>query len=162
MVTDVSVTQGSETSGVDLEIDVEPSGTITGRVTNATGSPIEDALVSAEGSSGSGSDTTDADGYYVINTGLGTGTYTVNVTATGFVSQEQTGVNVVVDQVTADVNFQLAVAPSGRISGLILTEGTPIPELPSGLGMLGIFAVATIAIVAGKVIVAKLRSSKPV
>jgi hypothetical protein len=163
MVPGVSVTQGSETSGVDVALTIPPSGTITGRVTNATGNPIEDASVSAEGTSGFGSDTTDSDGYYVINTGLETGTYTVNVTATGYVSQEQTEVNVVVDQVTADVDFQLAAAQSGRISGQILTEGTPIPDLPSGLGMLGIFAVATmVAIVAGKLMMGKPRSSKPV
>jgi hypothetical protein len=109
-----------------------------------------------------GSEVTDADGYYVMNTGLGTGTYAVNVTATEYVSQEQTGVNMVVDQVTADVNFQLAAALSRRISGQIMTEGTPIPELLRVQSLFGIFAAATIAVLAGKVIVAKLRSSKPI
>ena len=161
----VSVTQGSETSGVDMELDitVQPSGTITGHVTDAvTGDPIEDAEVTAEGLAGYGYATTDENGDYVIDAGLATGTYNVTVTLTGYVSQEMTGVNVVEDQVTANVDFQLAVAPSGRISGTVMTEGTVIPDFPSSLYVLGgILAVATIAIVAGKVVVPKLKASKP-
>jgi hypothetical protein len=160
--TGVSVTQGSETSGVDMELTVQPSGTITGRVTEAgTGDPIQYASVTADGPNGYGSASTDSNGDYVIDMGLGTGTYTVMVTMTGYVSQELTGVNVVEDQVTANVDFQLAVAPSGRISGHILTEGTPIPDFPSGLCMLSIFAVAAAVIVAARIIAPKLKTSKP-
>ena len=160
-ITGIGVTQGSETSGVNLEITLPPSGTITGRVTDSIGDPIEYATVNAEGLSGFGYDTTDANGDYVINTGLVTGTYNVTVTATGFISQVQTGVNVIVDQTTASVDFQLAVALSGRISGAILTEGTVIPDFPTSLFMLGgVLAVATIAIVLGRFGVSKLKPSK--
>lgn len=161
----VIVTQGSETSGVNMELDivVQPSGTITGRVTDAaTGEPIEDATMIAEDSAGFGSATTDDNGDYIIDTGLPTGTYNVTVTALGYVSQEISGINVIEDQVTADVDFQLAAAPSGRISGMILTEGNVIPDFPSSLYVLGgILAIATIAIVAGKVGVPKQKASKP-
>jgi hypothetical protein len=163
--TGVSVTQGSETSGVNMELTIiaQPSGTISGRVTEVgTGDPIQYASVVAEGLNGYGSDTTDSNGDYVIDTGLGTGSYNVTVTETGFVSQEMTGINVVEDQVTANVDFELAVAPSGRISGHILTEGTPIPDFPSGLCMLGIFVVAAAVIVAGKMKKPTLKFSKTV
>jgi hypothetical protein len=155
----ISITQGSETTNVDMELTVEPSGTITGRVTDdATGDPIEFATVSAEGLNGFGSSSTDEDGYYAIDTGLGTGTYTVTATAAGFVSKELTSVNVVEDEVTANVDFELLAAPSGRISGHILTEGIAIPDFPGSLSVLvGLLAIATIAIVAGKVAIPKLK-----
>jgi hypothetical protein len=161
----IMVTQGSETSGVDMELTiiVIPSGTITGQVTDtATGDPIPDALVSAESLTGFGSAYTDNDGNYTINTGLTTGTYNVTVTVSGYVSQETTGVNVIEDQVTPNIDFQLAAAPTGRISGTITTEGTVIPDFPSSLYMLGgILAIATIAVAAGKISVAKPKASKP-
>jgi hypothetical protein len=148
---------------MELTIIAQPSGTISGRVTEVgTGDPIQYASVVAEGLNGYGSDTTDSNGDYVIDTGLGTGSYNVTVTETGFVSQEMTGINVVEDQVTANVDFELAVAPSGRISGHILTEGTPIPDFPSGLCMLGIFVVAAAVIVAGKMKKPTLKFSKTV
>jgi hypothetical protein len=159
---DVDVTQGVETSGIDMGIDVPSSGVISGRVTDAgTGDPIEDVSVTAEDSGGFGSNYTDADGYYVIDMGLGSGTYNVTVTLQGYVSQVITGINVVVDEVTGNVDFQLTVAPSGRISGTVYTEGTVIPDFPSDLYMLGgILAVATIALVAGKVALPKLKTFK--
>jgi hypothetical protein len=161
----VIVTQGSETSDVNMELDIvmQPSGTITGSVTDAlTGDPIEDATVSAESLTGFGSAYTDENGDYIIDTGLTTGTYNVTVIMEGYVTQEMTGVNVVEDQVTANIDFQLALAPSGRISGTVMTEGTVIPDFPSSLYVLGgILAIATIAIIAGKAGVPKLKASKP-
>ena len=145
-----------------MGIDVPLSGIISGRVTMAgTGNPIEDVSVTAEDSGGSGSNVTDADGYYVIDMGLGSGTYNVTVTLEGFASQVITGINVVVDEVTGNVDFQLTVVPSGMISGMVLTEGTVIPDFPNDLYMLGgILAIATIALMAGK-LVPKLKNSIP-
>jgi hypothetical protein len=159
---DVDVIQGVETSGVDFGFDVPSSGIISGRVTDAgTGDPIEDVLVSAEDSGGYGSNYTDADGYYVIDMGLVSGTYNVTVTETGFASHVMTGINVVEDEVTGNVDFQLAAAPTGRISGTVWTEGNVIPDFPSNLYMLGgILAIATIALVAAKIALPKLRTSK--
>lgn len=104
------------------------SGTITGRVTNATSdAPIQFASVTATGSAGFGSDTTDANGDYTINTGLGKGTYTVNVTATGFDSQDRAGVSVTINQVTHSIDFLLTTTtPSRKI--YIRSDGTIDPS----------------------------------
>jgi hypothetical protein len=129
MTAGVSVVAGSETSNVDFMLDITPSGTITGRVTNSTGSPIQFASVHAEGPDGSGDASTDSNGDYTISSGLGTGTYTVNASATGYSMMSVSDVNVIVDQVTPDVNFQLSTMPSGRISGTVEAESPAIPEL---------------------------------
>lgn len=128
----VSVVAGSETS-VDMALIIVPSGTIAGRVTNSTGSPIQFATVDAEGADGSGHATTDANGNYTISSGLGTGTYTVNASATGYSMMSVSGVNVIVDQVTSNVNFQLSALPSGRISGTVEAEFPVIPEFPQSI-----------------------------
>ncbi len=159
----VSVTQGSETPNVNIQLVVAPSGTIRGRVTNSTGSPIEFASVSADGgASGSGSATADANGDYVINTGLGTGTYTVTVSETGYVSQVRTSVSVTVSQVTSNINFALQAAVSGRISGLVQTLGTPIPEFHTELMMVVVLSAASIAVlVLRKLKTSQLKPSMP-
>ena len=161
----VIVTQGLETSDVDMQLNItaEPSGTITGRVTDSgTGDPIQSAYVQAfDGIAGFGSDFTDSNGDYIIDSGLETGTYNVTVSETGYVTVEISGVNVTESQVTADVDFQLDAIPSGRISGHILTEGTPIPDFPSSWYMLGIFALAAAVLVAVKIRRPKLKPSQP-
>jgi hypothetical protein len=161
----VSVTQGSETSNVNMQLNftIEPSGTITGRVTDSgTGDPIQSAYVQAfDGLTGFGSDFTDSNGDYIIDSGLETGTYNVTVTETGYVTVEISGVNVTESQVTADIDFQLDAIPSGRISGHILTEGTPIPDFPSSWYMLGIFVIAAAVLAAVKIRKPKLKPSQP-
>jgi len=103
------------------------SGTITGRVTNATSdAPIQFALVTATGSAGFGSATADANGSYVINSGLENGVYTVNVTAAGFLSQERSGVMVTINQVTFNIDFVLSTTePSRKI--YIRSDGSVDP-----------------------------------
>ena len=124
----VSVVAGQVTPNVNFQLTVTPSGTISGQVTSLTGGPVSDATVSVQGPSGSESNYTDSNGNYIISTGLGTGTYTVNVTATGYVSQAQTGILVTVNQVTANVNFVLTPVASGSISGQVLALQTnPFP-----------------------------------
>jgi hypothetical protein len=152
----VEVVAGSETSNVDMQLDITitPSGTITGRVTNTTGSPIEGAFVFAEGPAGSGDAQTDSNGDYSISTGLGTGTYTVNASATGYSMVSATDVSVTVDQVTPNVDFELPTAPSGIISGKVEAEFIPIPEFSHTLFVF-LFA-ASIASVA----FAKLRATR--
>lgn len=157
----VSVTQGSETSNVDIQITVTPSGTIRGRVTNSTGSPMESVTVSADGDAGSGLNTTDSNGDYIIETGLGTGTYNVTVSETGFVEQTQTGISVTVNQVTSNINFQLQAILSGRISGLVQTLGTPIPEFHTELFMIVIFAAASVAIMIKKLKTPQIKPATP-
>ena len=124
----VSVVAGQTTSNVNFQLTVAPSGTISGQVTTSTG-PLDSAYVTVQGTGGSSSNFTDSNGNYIISTGLGTGSYTVNVTSTGYVSQQQTSVSVTVNQVTANINFVLTAAASGSISGQILSSQTsPFPS----------------------------------
>lgn len=123
----VSVAAGQVTTNINFQLAVTPSGTISGKVTNSIG-PIANAYVTAEGTGGFNSNFTDSIGNYVISTDLGSGTYTVTVTATRCVSQQQTGVSVNANEVTPNINFVLASAPSGSISGQILSsQTTPFP-----------------------------------
>jgi hypothetical protein len=133
-VDDVDVVAGAETSNIDIELIVSPpppSGIIMGAVTDTSSKPIANALVTAEGSAGSGEDYTDENGNYVISSGLGTGIYAVNASALGYSSEQIADVSVTVDQVTSDVDFQLSRIPpeqSGRISGTVQGDANPIPE----------------------------------
>jgi hypothetical protein len=158
--TSATVTQGSETSNVNLQLTILPSGTITGRVTNSTGSPLADVFVSASGLFGGGTASTNATGHYVIDMGLLTGTYEVTVSEFGYVEQTRTNVNVVVGQVTPNIDFQLQAMVSGRISGRVITMGNPIPEFNSGLVMAAIFAVASVVIMLKKFAVPKFSFTR--
>jgi hypothetical protein len=68
---------------------------------------------------------------------------------------------VTIGQVTPDINFQLQAIASGRISGLVQTTGTPIPEFHTELTMLAIFAAASIVIMIQKLKDPKLKPAKP-
>ena len=160
-VTGVSVVAGSETSNVNIAIAVSPppSGMISGKVTDMSGNPLVDATVTAEGPAGSGSATTDENGDYLISSGLGTGTYTVEASAFGYSPKNVSGVSVTVDQVTPNINFQLSRIPpeqSGRISGTVQGDENPIPEFPNPIA---IFLVVTlVAVVLAKLFNVKARS----
>jgi hypothetical protein len=148
--TDIIVTAGTETPNVDFQLVTSPppsSGIITGRVLDASSNPIADAHVTA----GTGEADTDSDGNYEISTGLPTGTYTVYAQATGYQPQNTTGVQVIENQVTPDINFQLSPIPtaqSGRISGTVQGEANPIPELPYPIVIM--LAITLIAAVIAK------------
>jgi len=156
----VEVVAGSETSNVDMQLDITPSGTITGRVTNTTGSPIEGAFVFAEGPAGSGDAQTDSNGDYSISIGLGTGTYTVNASATGYSMVSVTGVSVTVNQVTPNVDFQLPTAPSGIISGTVEAEFPAVPEFPHPLFVF-LFAVSIVAVAFAKLRATRRKALSP-
>lgn len=152
--TGVSVTAGSETSNVNVEISVSPpvpSGIITGEVTDqSSGKPIADVSVEANSASGSGSAFTDANGDYVISDGLNTGTYNVTASATGYNSMKTTGVSVTVSYTTPNVNFQLTKIPpaqSGSISGTVMGDKNPVPEFTAPALLFLTMAAATIALV---------------
>jgi len=165
MVTGVSVTVGSETSGIDFALAVTPpppSGRISGRVTDTTGDPISGALVTAEGPAGYGEDYTDTDGNYLISEGLGTGTYAVNASATGYLPQSISDVSVTVDQETPNINFQLTTIPteqSGRISGTVQGESNPIPELQHPVVILMVVTIMGVVLV--NIFNVKTRRGKP-
>ncbi len=126
-VQNVIVTDGNETSDVNLALNVivEPTGAISGRITDANNSPIQGAAISA----GSGHASSDSNGAYMIWSGLPTGSYNVTVSAAGYQTQNQTGVSVTAGSTTPDINFQLVQSPateSGTISGTVTGEDNPL------------------------------------
>jgi hypothetical protein len=160
--TTVSVTAGQETSGVDLELAVTPptpSGIITGQVTDiSTGKPIPDATVAATDSEGYGSADTDANGNYVISSGLGTGTYNVTASAPGYQDKTTTGVSVTVNLVTSNVNFQMSKIPpaqSGTITGTVTGAPNPIPEFQYPIAVA--LSLTLVAVAAGKLLLRTKR-----
>ena len=132
----VNVVQGQETSNINFQFAVPTYGlAITGKVTDSSGNPISSASVTAHGTGSIIGVSTDSTGDYVISSwSLYTGTYNVTVTAGGFTSQVQTGVTVVLNEVTSNVNFQLSPDPTlsnlaGAISGTVLfQEMAPQPS----------------------------------
>ncbi len=125
--TTVTVTS-SEMPGIDLF--TYRGGSITGTITDVTGTPIAGVPVNAGGINVSygGGGTTDADGVYVIGR-LITGSYEVRVDArTGAYANQYypTAVDVTAPTETRDINFTLA--PSGTIHGRVtrLEAGTPV------------------------------------
>ena len=125
-VNGIAVTAG-ETTVANIALD--PSGVISGRVTNTTnGAPISGASIDAFSGSYGDFASTNSSGYYQMNTDLGTGTYTVEASY-GSSFATNTTVNVVAGQVTPNTNFRLTVIiqPSGTISGTVTSStGGPI------------------------------------
>jgi hypothetical protein len=157
----VNVVAGQETPNINIVLVVLPTGSITGRVTSTLGGGISSALVDAEATGSSGSNYTDSSGNYVIS-GLATGAYNVTASATGYTSSSQNPVIVTANVVTSGINFQLTPRASGRISGLVQTQGTPIPEYYNEGYMIAILASAMIAVTVAKLKTPKLKSSKPI
>ena len=126
----VAVADLADTPNVDFTLGA--GGSISGVVTDAGGTPIEGASVSAVGTF-FGSAITGADGTFTITT-LAPGSYWVSAKADGYVSEYYNDVyqiplapNVAVtDQAdTPDIDFALAVG--GSISGFVRNEeGSPI------------------------------------
>jgi hypothetical protein len=158
-VVNVSVTAGQETSNIDIQvIIITPppptfSGTITGRVTNASDSqPIADAQVVAIGDTmfSYGSNYTDTAGYYIISEGLDeTDNYTVTASAFGYQDANLTMVSVTVNQTTPNIDLQLTKIPtaqSGSISGTVTGDANPIPELEYPIAIMMIITLAGVAV----------------
>jgi protocatechuate 3,4-dioxygenase beta subunit len=126
-VQNVEATAGHETPNVNLTLNVtvQPTGAITGTITDTNNNPIAGATISA----GSGQATSGSDGVYEISSGIPTGSYTVYVSATGYQPQNKTGVSVTTGSTTSGVNFKLTKIPatqSGRISGTVMGEDNPL------------------------------------
>ncbi len=126
--TQVSVTAGSSTPNIDATL--QPGGTITGTVTDTSGTGLSGICVNAavSGSSGlGGSGTTGTGGTYSI-TGLATGSYTVTFSGCGitgnYISQTYpTPVSVTAGSSTP--NIDATMQPGGTISGTVTdTSGT--------------------------------------
>lgn len=101
-------------------------GAISGRVTNAGGTPLSNVFVSASGANGGGYDYTDASGNYTID-GLRSGSYKVRAAplsaSTNLVGSTRT-VNVTAPATTSGVD--LTMTPGGTITGRV-TDGSGMP-----------------------------------
>ncbi len=131
----IAVAEGQTTANVNFQLAVPASGTITGKVTDATtGNPIAGASVDASNTVTfqGNSATTDASGDYTISTQLPSGTYTVTATMDEYGQQVQNSVTVTAGAVTSGVNFQLTAIPSGSIEGTVTAEqlAAPTPTPP--------------------------------
>lgn len=126
----VSVTAGLSTTGINLSL--ERSGIISGRITTPGGQPLANLTVYASDSaSGSfGSNQTDATGHYRIASGLASGNYTVTVLS-GFAFNATYNVFVTAPNETPNIDMELAITPptsSGLIMGTVMdTNNHPIP-----------------------------------
>jgi len=124
----VTVTAGSETTGVDFVLSA--GGSISGTVT-ATGSPVANIRVECwkEQGSGWGDAWTATDGTYTIN-GLSTGSYHVMVrseeTGTNYATAEKI-VSVTAGEATIGVDFSLITG--GSISGTVTYGGSPLANM---------------------------------
>lgn len=128
----VMITAGQQTSNVNLVL--QTSGKITGKVTFPNGSAAANANVYAVGNGYFGSATSASDGTYTIDTGLGSGNYSVFAVTSNFFNQVS-NVSVIAGQTTSGVNVQLQQLPyppvsglTGRITGKVTdkTTGNPI------------------------------------
>jgi hypothetical protein len=155
----VGVTAGQEVSNVNIQLTIITlpptfSGTITGRVTNATNptQPIPDAQVVAIGDTmfSYGSNYTDTAGYYIISEGLDeTDNYTVTASAFGYQDANRTMISVTVNQTTPNIDLQLTKIPaaqSGSISGTVTGDANPIPEFEYPIAIMMIITLAGVAV----------------
>ena len=124
----IEVHQLFETSGINFRLDVPPSGSIVGRLTDDKGKVVRNAVVRATGSAGQVEARTDEDGYYSIL--LGAGEYTVSTSAAGFYPSSPIPATVSINQ-QKSINLELrqvSGSDSGRITGQVTGKINPIPE----------------------------------
>ena len=144
---DIAVNAGHETSNINFQISIPPSASISGRVTDTSGNAINAAMVYASGS-GYWTTKSDADGYYLISEGLGTGDYYVCASAPGYKTSSMGHVNAKVSQATNGIDFHLqkiSGVNSGKISGQTTGESNPISEF-SAIAVPVVFSFASLII----------------
>jgi len=92
--------------------------------------PIKGATVTAAGSDASAVAITDSTGKYTINTGLGTGTASITVTAPGYIDAMVSNVQVTAGSTTPAPAITLK--KSGVISGSVISLSFPPTPPPPG------------------------------
>ncbi|MEN6460944.1 MAG: carboxypeptidase-like regulatory domain-containing protein, partial [Syntrophomonas sp.] len=131
---DISVSVSNDTPNINFNL--VPAGSISGRIVNSQGNPILDGWVWAE-STASGSYNgahTDANGDYCI-TNLASGSYEVTARAEGWQRQQYAGnVNVTASNETPNINHTLqrgsaTVAAVSDIPDFHINSGTPVNDL---------------------------------
>ncbi len=120
----ISTVEGLMLAAPDLVLD--PSGIITGRVTDPYNNPLKNASVAAISTEYVGFAQTNETGYYVISSGLGRGSYDLTASYLGFYSNP-TSVSLSKGQRVDYINFQVTFPPpkaTGAISGKITDKNS--------------------------------------
>ena len=154
----LALTSGQETSGIDFQISIPASASISGRITDASGNAINAAMVYATGLSGFWTTKSDPEGRYLISEGLATGNYTVTAWAPGYETRSMDIVGAKANQVVNSIDFrlqQISKTNSGRISGQITGEPNPIPEF-SDSAVPVIFSLVSLTMILASIKVRKI------
>ena len=136
----MSVTAGEEVAGIDAT--PERGGTVSGRVTNEPGAPLEGISVSANSTSSAfAMAVTDADGRYTV-AGLGTGSYRVwfsDARGRGYVAEYYDDASysaatlIDVGFGTQIVGIDAVLALGASLSGRVTNEaGEPLADVSVG------------------------------
>ncbi|TWU39629.1 carboxypeptidase regulatory-like domain-containing protein [Novipirellula artificiosorum] len=129
---DIVVSENQQLRNVNLI--VESAASISGVVKTATGQPVEDAIVVAMSSQREGNSTrTTSDGSYQIS-GLAAETYTISVSASGFVPSQVDGLDV--DSGQTLTNIAVSLNPESVVSGVITDADTGNPIRFAGIVLL--------------------------
>ncbi|MCX6277358.1 MAG: carboxypeptidase-like regulatory domain-containing protein [Bacteroidetes bacterium] len=123
-VMNVSVANQQTVTGINLTLVLAPTnGLMTGTVTlNGGTGNVTQVVVTAGG--GVATTNPNASGFYTLD--LPAGNYDVTASLAGYATQMLTGIPVVVNQTTPNVNFTLVpVAGTGNIKGLVTIVGEP-------------------------------------
>jgi hypothetical protein len=135
--TGVAATAGAETTNTNIQLAVPAGGEVIGRVTDASSKlGIGQAVVQITGST-SAQVKTDPKGYYSYF--VGAGSYVISTVVPGFVTNKTT--TQVTNNQVARVYYPVAAssgfavsplsgANSGKISGNVTGQTSPIPEFP--------------------------------
>ena len=116
----VTVTAGTTVTAPAITLTKIPTGTITGVVQNASGSPLVNATVAYSG----GSAATDSSGRYTLNA-VPAGSVSVTAVISGYQSSTQT--TTVTANNSTTLNFTLNPIPTGTIAGTVTnTSGQAI------------------------------------
>jgi protocatechuate 3,4-dioxygenase beta subunit len=123
-VRDVAVVAGEDTAGVTIRL-IAGTASMLGRITDPEGVGIAGALVYAESAVGAMQGFTDASGNYGIGS-LPGASYHVLVTAAGYVSAHQYGINVPEGGVLTGVDFTLGT-DAGTLTGRVTDADSGLP-----------------------------------
>ncbi len=102
---------------------IAPSGTLQGTIKETLENPLSGAIIKIIETEAQ--TTSNANGNY--NIALAEGTYTVEVSLYGYITQTRNNVQITTDQITIE-NFSLSPAPSGTIAGIVTNaaNGNPL------------------------------------
>lgn len=129
-VSGVAITAGdSVTVNVQLTGSGTGTGTITGLVVDPLGRPVESATITLNGPSGTQTATSDANGTFEFDNLTPGTTYSLTVTASGFLTEARQNITVTEDgETNLRIQLRQDSTSGGSLSGLVrAANGVPIP-----------------------------------